>query len=103
MHVATLLILCGAWSILAFASPIFGIPAPVAEDFKDRGGDVIVAGLFLFMLDYMVTSIAQDSGYGSVTQQRHNEVLKALAEKMDEINMMKRMLGGDRQKLKNKT
>ena len=54
------------------------------------------AGLFLYMLDYMVTSIAQDSGYGAVTQQRHNEVLKALAEKMDEINMMKRMLGGPR-------
>ena len=101
MHYMTLLILCGAWLILAFASPFFGIPPLVVEDFKNRGGDVIVAGIFLYMLDWMVASIAQDSGYGSVTQQRHNEVLKALAERMDEINMMKRMLGGGgRKKLK---
>ena len=98
MHVATVLVMCGAWSLLAFASPFFGVPHDVVEDFKNRGGDVIVAGVFLYALDWMISSIANDSGYGSVSQERHNEVLKALAEKMDEIDMMKRMLGGDHSK-----
>ena len=88
MHVATVLIMCGAWSLIAFVSPLFGVPPAVVEDFKNRGGDVIVAGMFLYALDWMVCSIAQDSGYGKVSQERHNKVLKALAEKMDEIEMI---------------
>lgn len=105
MHIATLLSLCVAWSLLVYAAPLLGwIPEPVIEDFKDRGGDVIAASIFLFILDYMINSIVQDAGYGSVTQEQHNRVVQKLAEKMDEIEMMKRMLGGkeDRKRLKNK-